>query len=78
MKYEVFTNTTKNKIKMSKKLLLAFTLLLVATSSFAKKEKKPKMEPGMYAEITTTKGVILIALEFEKTPLTVANFVGLS
>jgi len=36
------------------------------------------MNNGLYAKFNTTKGVILVNLEFEKTPGTVGNFVALA
>lgn len=36
------------------------------------------MQDGIYARFNTTRGSITLKLEHDKTPLTVANFVGLA
>jgi peptidyl-prolyl cis-trans isomerase A (cyclophilin A) len=47
-------------------------LLLSSSMAFA------QQADGIYAEISTLKGKILLQLEFEKTPVTVANFIALA
>ena len=52
-----------------------FTLLIAISSC---KAQYPDFEDGMYAEFITTKGVMVAKLAFDKTPITVANFVSLA
>jgi cyclophilin family peptidyl-prolyl cis-trans isomerase len=67
---------------MSKKSFLRILLGAIIASGglamVAAAEEKPKLPDGLYAEMETSKGKIVLFLEFEKTPLTVANFVGLA
>ena len=38
----------------------------------------PDLDSGLYADLETNKGNVILRLEMEKTPITVANFVSLS
>ena len=58
--------------------LSAFSQNIFKKQTIIKVNQKLKSENHMYAKINTSKGDILIQLEYEKTPLTVANFVALS
>ena len=56
---------------------LFFLTFITATIQFSFAQTK-KLENGLYAQFNTSKGIIICSLEFEKTPMTVANFVGLA
>lgn len=53
--------------------LILTSLILIGCAS-----QYPELDSGLYADIETNKGSIVVSLEFEKTPITVANFVSLS
>ena len=61
--------------------LLMASLAFISCNSQSKTKvngETVKLEDGLYALMNTSQGDILIRLEFEKTPMTVGNFVALA
>ena len=59
---------------MNYKFLFFISILFLLSCN----SKHSELDSGLYAEIKSNKGDILIKLEYEKTPITVANFVSLA
>ena len=63
---------------MLRKITLIITLFTGLVSCMSQKQTKMNLEDGLYAQIETDKGNIVLMLEYQKVPMTAGNFVGLA
>lgn len=59
------------------KILRIVTVLSLFMASVLPAQEA-ELQDGLYAKVETSKGTIILLLEYQKVPLTVANFVGLA
>ena len=53
-------------------------IFLLSTLIIGCSDEHPSLDRGLFANLQTNKGDIILQLEMEKTPVTVANFVSLA
>lgn len=57
---------------------IQFLALFVLLTAAACQDKYPDLKDGLYAEIITNKGTMVLELDYKRAPITVANFVSLA
>lgn len=63
---------------MKMRIIKLTALVILMSFTSCKSAKYNDLDDGLYADVQTDKGDILLKLEYENTPITVANFVTLA